>query len=149
MTALPRTDPLEDRNAWGQGQGPRTQAQVLSKKKVFRKIFYAISRKNRGALQTFNNSKNIAVLEPRTGQFPRTWRFEAKAKDLTFEAKDIKMCPRGMDVLEDSTYAATHSVVNKVDLWLILSSSQQVRYCRIGSYLSCRQHGKCKLLSSV
>ena len=34
-TAFPRTDTLEakDRNAWGQGQGPRTQAQVLSKKK--------------------------------------------------------------------------------------------------------------------
>ena len=40
-TALPRTDSLEakDRNARGQGQAPRTQAQVLSKKKrVFRKI---------------------------------------------------------------------------------------------------------------
>ena len=42
-TAFPRTDPLEakDRNARGQGQGPRTQARVLSKKKknVFTKIF--------------------------------------------------------------------------------------------------------------
>ena len=35
--AFPRTDPLEakDRNARGQGQGPRTQAQVFSKKKIF------------------------------------------------------------------------------------------------------------------
>ena len=34
-TVFPRTDALEakDRNARGQGQGPRTQAQVLSKKK--------------------------------------------------------------------------------------------------------------------
>ena len=34
-TAFPRTDTLEakDRNARGQGRGPRTQAQVLSKKK--------------------------------------------------------------------------------------------------------------------
>ena len=43
--------------------------------------------------------KDSAVLEPRTGQFSRTWGFEAKAKakDLTFEAKakDFKMCPRG------------------------------------------------------
>ena len=42
-TAFPRTDTLEakDRNARGQGQGSRTQAQVLSKrkKKVFTKIF--------------------------------------------------------------------------------------------------------------
>ena len=49
-TAFPRTDTLEakDRNARGQGQGPRTQAQMLSKKekKVFTKIFQAISTKN-------------------------------------------------------------------------------------------------------
>ena len=34
-TAFSRTDPLEaqDRNARGQGQGPRTQPQVFSKKK--------------------------------------------------------------------------------------------------------------------
>ena len=107
-TAFPRTDTLEakDRNARGQGQGPRTQAQVLSKKKkkkVFTKIFQAISTKKRflknfsTAPQNFNNSKNSAVLEPRTGQFSRTWGLEAKAKDLTFEAKakDFKICPRG------------------------------------------------------
>ena len=92
-TAFPRTDTLEakDRNARGQGQGPRTQAQVLSKKKVFTKIFQtilkktvfkkffqAISTKKRfpknfsSAPQNFINSKNTAVLEPRTGQFSRT-----------------------------------------------------------------------------
>ena len=83
-TAFPRTDTLEakDRNARGQGQGPRTQAQVFSKKKkkkkVFTKIFQAISTKKRflknfsTAPQNFNNSKNSAVLEPRTGQFSRT-----------------------------------------------------------------------------
>ena len=49
-----------------------------------------------GNLQNFNNSKNSAVLEPRTGQFSRTWGFEAKAKNLTVEAKikNFKMCPR-------------------------------------------------------
>ena len=84
----------EDRHSRGQGQEcsrPRTQAQVLSKKKrfsqkffrrspkkkVFRKIFQAISTKKRfpknfsSAPQNFNNSKNTAVLEPRTGQFSR------------------------------------------------------------------------------
>ena len=37
-TVLPSTDPLEakDRNARGQGQGPRTQAQLFSKKKVLK-----------------------------------------------------------------------------------------------------------------
>ena len=38
--------------------------------------------------RNFNCSKTSAVLEPRTGQFSRTWGFEAKAKDF-------KMCPRG------------------------------------------------------
>ena len=73
------------------------------KKKVFTKIFQAISTKKRfprnfsSAPQNFNNSKNSAVLEPRTGQFSRTWGLEAKAKDLTFEAKakDFKIGPRG------------------------------------------------------
>ena len=50
----------------------------LKKKKVFTKIFQAISPKKRflknfsSAPQNFNNSKNSAVLEPRTGQFSRT-----------------------------------------------------------------------------
>ena len=92
-TAFPRTDTLEakDRNARGQGQGPRTQsASALQKKKkkkrssqspkkkVFTKIFQAISTKKRfpnnfsTAPQNFNIPKNSAVLEPRTGQFSRT-----------------------------------------------------------------------------
>ena len=64
MTALPRRDLLKakDGNARGQGQGPRTQAQVHSKKKkVCTKIFQAISTKKRfskdfsGAPHNFNN----------------------------------------------------------------------------------------------
>ena len=35
-TALPKTDPLEAKNKNTRGQGPRTQAQVFSKKKVFK-----------------------------------------------------------------------------------------------------------------
>ena len=51
---------------------------ISKKKKVFTNIFQAISTKKRfpknfsSALQNFNNSKNSAVLEPRTGQFLRT-----------------------------------------------------------------------------
>ena len=58
--------------------------------KTFSKKFFKRST-------NFNYSKNSAVLEPRTGQFSRTWGLEAKAKDLTFEAKakDFKICPRG------------------------------------------------------
>ena len=78
-TAFPRTDTLEAKDRNARGQGPRTQAQVLSKKKKgLHKIFQAISSKKRfpkkfsSALQNFNNSKNSAVLEPRTDQFSRT-----------------------------------------------------------------------------
>ena len=66
------------------------------KKKGLHKIFQAISTKKRfpknfsTAPQNFNFPKNSAVLEPRTGQFSRTWGLEAKAK-----AKDFKICPRG------------------------------------------------------
>ena len=49
----PRTDPLEagDRNARGQSQGLRTQAQVFSKKKSSKKIL--------GDLQKKRSSKNF------------------------------------------------------------------------------------------
>ena len=82
--------------ARGQGQGQGHKAQVLSKKKkkkVFTKIFQAISKKKKKVFtkifqavftkkrfpknfssdtQNFNIPKNRAVLEPRTGQFSRT-----------------------------------------------------------------------------
>ena len=51
---------------------------LQKKKKVFTIIFLAISTKTRfpknfsSASQNFSNSKNSAVLEPRTGQFSRT-----------------------------------------------------------------------------
>ena len=80
-TALPTTDPLEakDRNARSQGLGHKRKCSPKKKglqknfsgdlqkrkKKVFRKLFS-------GAPQTFNYSKNSAVLEPRTSQFSRT-----------------------------------------------------------------------------
>ena len=92
----------EDRHSRGQGQEcsrprPRTKdtsASALQKKKVCTKIFQAISKKEKkrssqkffkrfpqknvfqknfsSDTQNFNNSKNTAVLEPRTGQFSRT-----------------------------------------------------------------------------
>ena len=92
----------EDRHSRGQGQEcsrprPRTKdtsasalqkkkkglqknfsGNLQTKKKVFTKIFQAIPTKTRfpknfsSAPQAFNNSKNSAVLEPRTGQFSRT-----------------------------------------------------------------------------
>ena len=46
----------------------------------------------------FNQSKKNAVSEPKIGHFQGLVGFEAKAK-----TKDLKMCPRAKDVLEDST----------------------------------------------
>ena len=80
----------------------RTQAQVFSKKKKIMslKIFFRCSQKTKikkspkktnfptkNDLQNFKDSKYTAVLEPRTGLFSRT---------CSFEAKDFKMCPRGL-----------------------------------------------------
>ena len=92
--------------AQGQGQEcsrsrPSTKnisTSVLKKKKKkkrsSKKIFRRSPEKKHlpknfsGNLQSFNNSKNSVALEPRTGQFSKTWGFEAKAKDF-------KMCPQG------------------------------------------------------
>ena len=100
----------EDRHSRSQGQEcsrPRTKdtsaSALQNKKKVFSKIFQAISTKKKkkvltkifqaistkkrftknfsSALQNFNNSKNSAVLEPRTGQFSRT-RGQGQGLDL-------------------------------------------------------------------
>ena len=50
-TALPRKDPLEakDRNARGQDQGLKTQAQVLSKKERLSKLFSGVLQKKRSS----------------------------------------------------------------------------------------------------
>ena len=89
-TALPKTDTLEAK-ANDQGHkclcSPKKQKGLhknflgdlqIKKKKVFTKYFQTISTKKRfpknfsSASRNFNNSKNTAVLEPRTGQFSRT-----------------------------------------------------------------------------
>ena len=103
-----KDSPSEDRLSWGQRQEcsrPRTQTSSVFKKttNVLNYIFSGDLQKKglqkffSSSLQNFNVSKTSAVLEPRTGQFSRTWGFEAKAKDLSFEAKakDFKRCPRG------------------------------------------------------
>ena len=103
----PRTGMLE---AKATDQGHKRKCSP-KKKGLHKNFFHAISKEKKGlhknfssdlhkktfsknfssAPQNFNNSKNSAVLEPRAGQFSRTWGLEAKAKD-----KDFKMCPRGL-----------------------------------------------------
>ena len=69
---------------WSRGHKPRDHGQEhkkirgqgLFREKVrsFQIIFSGELQKVRsGDLQNFNNSKNNAVFEPRTGQFSRTW----------------------------------------------------------------------------
>ena len=88
----PRTGMLE---AKAKNQGHKRNCSP-KKKKGLHKNFSSdlhkktFSKKFSSAPQNFNNAKNSAVLDPRTGQFSRTWGLKAKAK-----AKDFKMCPRG------------------------------------------------------
>ena len=63
-TALSRTDPLEakDRNAWGQGQGPRTQAQVFSKKRSSKDFFRRSQEKKKSSkifFQAFSSKTRL------------------------------------------------------------------------------------------
>ena len=115
----------------GQGQGQPFRGQTLSrprtgmlgakakdqghkrkcspkKKRSSQKFFKRSPQKKRfsknfsSAPQNFNNSKNSAVLEPRTGQYSRTWGLEAKAKDF-------KICPRGLHLwLSRVSYSNRH-----------------------------------------
>ena len=91
-TAFPRTDTLRAKysNARGQDQGHKRKCSPkkkglhknssgdLKKKKGLHKNFSSHLHKKSfpqsfsSAPQNFNNSKNSAVLEPRTGQFLRT-----------------------------------------------------------------------------
>ena len=78
------------------GQGPRTQVQVFSKNKKNEKGLSGDLQKKglqktfSSDLQNFNNSKNSAVLKPKTGQISRTWGFEAKAKDLRLRGQGLQ-----------------------------------------------------------
>ena len=60
-TAFPRTDTLKAKDRNARGQGPRTQAQVLSEKKVFTKISMRSSKIKRSSHKFFKRSpqKNV------------------------------------------------------------------------------------------
>ena len=123
-TAFLRTDTLEakDRNARGQGQEPRTQAQVLfKKKKVFTKIFQAISKKKKKK----RSSQKFFWLSPQKNVFQKI--FQALHKILTIQ-KIVLSSSRGQAnfrgleaprprprtskcVLEDSTSGLNYSTL--------------------------------------
>ena len=113
-TAFPRTDTLEAKDRNARGQGPRTQAQVLSKKKkkrssqkffkrsplknVFQKIFQALHKIltfQKTVLSSSRGQANFRGLEASRPR-PRTWpsRPRPRTSKWVLEAKDV---------LEDST----------------------------------------------
>ena len=62
------------------------------KKKVFTKIFQAISKKKTVFPNIFQALHKILTIQKLVLSFFEDLR--ARGKDLTFEAKDFKMCPR-------------------------------------------------------
>ena len=110
-TAFPRTDTLEamDRNARGQGKNQGHKRKCSPKKKVFTKIFQAISTKQRfpKIFQALHNVLTIQkiVLSSSRGQAnfrdlrPRG-QSQGQGLDLRGQAKDFKMCPRGLHLCQ-------------------------------------------------
>ena len=91
----PRTGMLEDK---AKDQGHKRKCSP--KKKVFTKIFQAIYTKNvfQKIFQALHKILTIQKILLSSSRGQANFRgLEAKAKDLTFEAKakDFKMCPRG------------------------------------------------------
>ena len=88
----------------------------------------------------FNQSKNNAILEPRTGHFRELVVFEAK--DLSFEAegKNLKMCPRGKGI--HLSLVRLRRVVGREDVQLTDSfvHKQSFRLFHIDLHLSLDQH---------
>ena len=98
-TAFPRTDTLEtkDRNARGQGQGPRTQAQVLSKKKRFSKLFFTRSPQKNVFQKIFQALHKILTIQK---ILLSSSRGQANFRGLEDSRPRTSKC-----VLEDSTSA--------------------------------------------
>ena len=102
-TAFPRTDTLEakDRNDRGHGQGPMTQAQVLSKKKssqkffarsppknVFQKIFQALHKILTFQKIVLSSSRGQAKFRGLEASRPRPKTSKYVLEDI-LEAKDV------------------------------------------------------------
>ena len=106
-TAFPRTDTLEakDRNARGQGQEPRTQAQVLSKKKGLHKNFSGNLHKKEFFQKIFQALHKILtiqkiVLSSSGGQASFRGLKASRPRTLKCVLEDVL---EAKDILEDST----------------------------------------------
>ena len=91
-TVFPRTDTLEPKDRNARGQGPRSQAQVLSKKKkVFKKFFRRSQKKKKGLHKNFSgdlqkkkrSSQKLFRRSPQKDVFQKI--FQALHKILTIQ----------------------------------------------------------------
>ena len=84
-TVFPRTDTLEPKDRNARGQGPRSQAQVLSKKKRSSKIFSGdLKKKKKGLHKNFSrSSQKLFRRSPQKDVFQKI--FQALHKILTIQ----------------------------------------------------------------
>ena len=101
-TAFPRTDTLEAKDRNAQGQGHKRKCSPKKKKKRSSQKFFKRSPQKNVFQKIFQTLHNILTIQ-KIVLFSN--RGQANFRGL--EAKDFKICPRGVldakDVLEDST----------------------------------------------
>ena len=92
-TAFPRTDTLE---AKAKDQGHKCKCSPKKKKKFSQKFFRRSPQKNvfQKIFQALHKILTIQKIVLFSSRGQANFR-GLEAKDLTFEAKDFKMCPRG------------------------------------------------------
>ena len=91
-TAFPRTDTLEakDRNARGQGQGPRTQAQMLSEKKSSSQTFFRRSPKKKRFPNIFQALHKILTIQKIVLSFFEDLRARGQELDLRGQGQGLQ-----------------------------------------------------------
>ena len=112
--AKAKDSPSEDRPSRGQGQGPKTQAQVFSKKKAFKFFFQAISKRGnqKRSSQIFREVSAVFLHNFKNKQIPRILGTDANAHHTIWRSCDINP--------------------NREDL-LAYCVSEDLNFCNVGS----------------
>ena len=97
-TAFPSTDPLEAKDRNARGQGPRTQAQVFSKKKRSSQNFSGdLKNKKKGLHENF--SGDLQKKTPSKEFFKRPTKFQQfKKKCCSRAEEDLRPRGQGLDL---------------------------------------------------
>ena len=124
-TAFPRTDTQEAKDRNARGQGPRTQAQVLSKKKVFTKIFQAISTKNffQKLFQALHKILTIQKVVQSSSRGQANFRGLGASRP---KPRTSKCVLEAKDVLEDST--SVKYLCSSLRCWGILTFKMELNF---------------------